>query len=245
MGVRDIARTMDLSPTIVQRLLHSLSDANFIKQDAETQKYSLGYRALAIGRSLLSEDELVSNAFAAVKRLASDHHLNAYLSTISQGKLTYVLAEQSSGPIAIKIKPGSEAKFHSTAMGKALLSAHDQSQVLELLGSAPLIALTEKTITSKEAFIEELNEIRERGYALAFGENLDGVTSVAARIRNAQADVIAALSVAYAPSLQPLTQLETVIKLVAEAACEISLSLGCPEEQLDKVAPILRASDVA
>ncbi len=245
LGIRDIARTMEISPTIVQRLMHSLADANFARKDPRTQKYIIGYRAVALGRAMLSDERLVGTAMPELRALASDHHLNAFLSVIAGGELTYVLAEQSAGPIAIKSKPGSKAAFHATAMGKALLSGRSIEEIDALLGEEPLSPLTAKTITDRDALHAVLSRADQQGYALAFGENLDGVTSVAARIRDAEGDVIAAVSIAFAPSLQPTVQLADIIRLVTDAAARISTAIGCPEETLDRITPVLEGADVA
>lgn len=245
LGIRDIARRMEISPTIVQRLVHSLVDANFARQDLQTQKYMVGYRAMALGRSMLTDERLVGTALPELRALASTHYLNGFLSVIAGRELTYVLAEQSAGPIAIKSKPGSRAAFHATAMGKALLSGRAQSEIDTLLGEGPLDALTGNTITDRDALYADLVRADTQGYALAFGENLDGVTSVAARIRNADGAVIAAISVAYAPSLQPMVQVADVVRLVTDAAARISMALGCPGESLDRITPVLEKTDVA
>lgn len=245
LGVRDIARAMDISPTIVQRLVHALVEAHFAQQDPQTQKYAIGYRAVALGRSMLSDQRLVGTALPELRTLAEDHHLNGYLSVVTGGALTYVLAEQSAGPIAIKSKPGSKAAFHATAMGKALLAGRSVDEIDALLGEEPLEALTAKTITDRDALHAVLARVEQQGYALAFGENLDGVTSVAARIRDAEGNVVAAISIAFAPSLQPATQLADIVRLVTDAAARVSTVLGCPQDRLDRVTPILEDADVA
>lgn len=245
LGIRDIARKMGISATIVQRLVHSLTEANFARKDPRSQKYVIGYRAVALGRSMLTEERLVGSALPELRALASDHHLNAFLSVIAGGELLYVLAEQSAGPIAIKSKPGAKAAFHATAMGKALLSGRPVDEIDALLGKGALEPLTARTITDRDALHAELARADQQGYALAFGENLDGVTSVAARIRDGEGGVIAAISIAFAPSLQPTTQLADVVRLVTDAAARISTTLGCPKEMLDRVTPVLETPDVA
>lgn len=245
LGVRDIARKMGISATIVQRLVHSLTEANFARKDPQSQKYVIGYRAVALGRSLLTDERLVGSALPELRSLASDHHLNAFLSVIAGGELLYVLAEQSAGPIAIKSKPGTKAAFHATAMGKALLSGRPVGEIDALLGQGALKSLTARTITDRDVLHADLARADQQGYALAFGEHLDGVASVAARIRDAEANVIAAISVAYAPSLQSATHLADVVRLVTDAAGRISTALGCSREALDRVTPVLETPDVA
>ena len=245
LGVRDIARKMEISPTIVQRLVYALVDAQFAVQDPVTHKYAIGYRAVALGRSMLSSDRLVGAALPELRTLAEAHHLNAYLSVIAGRELTYVLAEQSAGPIAIKSKPGSKAPFHATAMGKALLAGRPKPEIEDLLGDSPLEPMTDKTVTDRAALLADLARADDQGYALAVGENLEGVNSVAARIRGADGAVVAALSIAYAPSLQPSAHLPEVVRLVTNAAARVSTALGCSQDALDQIMPVLESSDVA
>ena len=42
MGIREIARELKLSPTIVQRLANTLAQSGFIEQVLETRRYKLG-----------------------------------------------------------------------------------------------------------------------------------------------------------------------------------------------------------
>src|SRR5262245_28069467 len=45
VGVRELARRLGLSPTIVQRLVTSLAGRGYTEKDADTQRYRLGHRA--------------------------------------------------------------------------------------------------------------------------------------------------------------------------------------------------------
>lgn len=238
LGVREIARRLSISPTIVQRLLRALADAHYVVQDETSQKYRIGYRALSLGASLLTEDKLVSIAMPLLKHLSDQHHLNAYLAVISGGALTYVLTQQSAGPISIRSEPGTKAAFHSTAIGKAILAHEDEQTVLDYIGSEPLSALTDETITDPVEFSRQLKRTRQQGYALAINENLPGVTSVGARIRNAAGKPVASVSVAYAPTLQPTCHLPEIVRLVTETAAAISKGLGCPESLIDRATPM-------
>jgi DNA-binding IclR family transcriptional regulator len=229
LGIRDIGRRLDLSPTIVQRLVQALVERNFVVKDAETQKYGLGYRALSLGASLLSEDNLISAAMPVLGRLTRELEVNAFLSVVSGDQLVYVLALQSEGPISIRSAPGTAAAFHSTAMGKAILAEAPPQRAGTLLGTAPLTAFTDHTITERTVLFEQIEEVRRQGYATSIEENLPGVHAVGACVRNAQGQAIAAISIAYAPLLQPKVQLSQAVLGVARAARDISLGLGCPD----------------
>lgn len=49
LGIREIGRLLDISPSIAQRLANTLVEAGYLQQVVETRKYRLGVRALALG----------------------------------------------------------------------------------------------------------------------------------------------------------------------------------------------------
>jgi DNA-binding IclR family transcriptional regulator len=236
LGVREIGRRLSLSPTIVQRLINSMLQVQFLKKHPETQKYSLGYRALTLGSSVLSSDNLIASAMPVLSRLTAELRVNAYLAVISGERLVYVLSLQSDAPISIRALPGTTASFHSTAMGKAMLASEPEDRVKALLQANPLVAVTRKTITNRRALFTQLEEIRRTGYATSIEENLPGVVAVGVSIRNAAGRTIAAVSTGFAPQLQADVKLPHVIRKTLVAANEISRNLGCPPDLLKNVA---------
>ncbi|NIA68197.1 IclR family transcriptional regulator [Pelagibius litoralis] len=235
LGIREMARRLQLSPAIVQRLVTTLDESHFVTKDADTRKYRLGYRALSLGSSMLSDDNLIAASMPVLAHLTREMEVNAFLAVISGDRLVYILALQSNGPISIRSAPGTEAAFHATAMGKAMLADESDARARSLLGAGPLAALTERTMTDPDKVIAELAAVREQGYATSLEENLVGVVSTGASVKNASGRSIAAISIAYVPSLQPKIPLADAINRIMTSAAEISRRLGCPEDCLNKI----------
>lgn len=231
LGVREIARQLDLSTTIVQRLVNTLAAYKYLEQASETRRYRIGPRALGLGSALLRHDKLISGANAELQQLATEG-LSGFLGVLRGVRAVYLLAVQGRGPIAVRAIPGEMAYLHSTAMGKILLAAMDDAQVSELLADQPLPKLTDKTIHQLPALLADLGEVRRLGYATSIEENLPGVLSVGAPIRNANGQVVAALSVAFAGSGGGEARLDLVIKRVLAGATQLSRNLGCPPAML-------------
>ena len=226
MGVRAIARCLELSPTIVQRLINSLTARGYIEKDRERGNYRLGHRSLALGASGEHDFDYIVTARAELERLARDHHLNGFVSVLRDGRAIYLLAVQADGPIAIRVTPGSEMPLHSTAAGKILLAALPDAEVRKLLGSRRMAAITPHTITDPAALLVSLVKVRNNGYATVIEENIPGVLSVGAPIRERTGSVVAALSVAFPKYLDSGLTLATVTPLVTGAAQRISSALG-------------------
>jgi DNA-binding IclR family transcriptional regulator len=228
VGVRELARRCELSPTIVQRLVSSLASRGYIEKNGETQRYRLGHRSLALGASGEGAFDYLVAARRELERLSHEHGLNGFVSVLREGRAIYMLAVQADGPIAIKVSAGSDMPLHSTGAGKVLLAALSDGAARRILGARKLTAITPHTVTDPATVIASLAKVRRQGFALVNEENIPGVLSVGAPIRDRTGAVVAALSVAFPKYLDSGTTLATVTPLVTSAAERISRLLGMP-----------------
>ena len=229
IGVREIARRLELSPTIVQRMVTSLARRGYVDKDAETARYRLGYRALALGaNSSGAGADYIGTARRELERLARGHSLNGFVSVLHGGRAVYLLAVQAEGPVAIKVAPGSEMPLHSTAAGKVLLASLGDPEARKLLGHGKLAAITPHTVTDPASVIAGLARVRKQGFATVAEENIRGVLSVGAPIRDRDGKLLAALSVAFPKYLDSALTLQSATPLVVAAAQRISRAVGGP-----------------
>jgi DNA-binding IclR family transcriptional regulator len=225
VGIREIARHLEISPAIVQRLVNTLSERGYVRRDPETRRYRLGFRAIALGAGHAKQGDLVSLAQTELRRLAEQHGVNCFLGVLKDGRAIYLLAVQGDGPIAIRVSAGEQMPLHSTAIGKVLLATLDADRARALLGSR-LARVTERTITNPDKLLRSFNRVRSQGFATVREENLPGVLSVGAPVHDASGAIVAAISIAYARSLDPALSLEAMTPHVVEAAQRVSRALG-------------------
>jgi DNA-binding IclR family transcriptional regulator len=232
LGVRELARRADLSPTIVQRLISSLALRGYVEKNSETSRYRLGHRSLSLGASSERAFDYAVTARRELEQLAREYHLNGFVSVLRGGRAIYVLAVQAEGPVAIKVSPGSEMPLHSTSAGKVLLAALSDGEARKLLGSRKLAAITPHTVTDPSVLLATLPRVRRQGFATVNEENIPGVLSVGAPIRDRAGAVVAALSVAFPKYLDSGLTLGSVEPLVTGAALRVSRTLGMPPAML-------------
>lgn len=228
IGVRELARRLELSPTIVQRLVSSLAVRGYIEKNTETSRYRLGHRSMILGASGERGVDYLVTARRELDRLAQEHHLNGFVSVLRSGRAIYLLAVQADG-LAIRVAVGSEMALHSTAAGKVLLASLDDGEARKLLGHRKLLAITPHTVTDAAAVIASLAKVRRQGYATVVEENIPGVLSVGAPITDRTGAIVAALSVAFPKYLESGLTLQGSIPLVTAAALRISRTLGAGE----------------
>lgn len=226
IGVRELARRLGLSPTIVQRLVSSLAVRGYIEKNLETSRYRLGHRSMILGASGERGVDYAATARRELDRLAHEHHLNGFVAVLRGGRAIYLLAVQAESPVAIRVSLGSEMPLHSTAAGKVLLASMNDADARKLVGQRKLAAITPHTVTDPAALIASLAKVRRQGYATVVEENIPGVLSVGAPITDRGGNVVAALSVAFPKYLESGLTLQGSIPLVTAAALRISRTLG-------------------
>jgi DNA-binding IclR family transcriptional regulator len=225
MGTREIARTLGLSPAIVQRLINTLNEKHYLRRDAATKRYSIGYQVLGIGQKLQTKDAMMVEARKGLEALQRRMDLDAFMAVLQGRHAIYLLFLPGGGPLSQRCEPGQTILLHNTAIGKAILASLSDDEVRELLGPGPLPAITPKTITDPEKLIAELATVRQRGYAIVEDENITGITSVGALIGDPSGETRTAISMSFAPHFSPDLDVNTLAEAVQSGAESITRNL--------------------
>jgi DNA-binding IclR family transcriptional regulator len=226
LGVREIARRLELSAPAIQRLLNTLSEHGYVEQAIDTRRYRIGLGVLALAQHVLRKDRLIGLAEQELQALAAEGCFNAFLGVRRGSAGLYLLAIQSPSPVVIRSSPGERMALHSTALGKALLLGLSDDTIGQILGEAPLERMTPRTVTEPGRLISQLRTAYTVGYTTSLDENILGVISVGAPVRDASGSVIAAISAAYPRSVGPQVEIAEVGEKVMAAAARISAGMG-------------------
>lgn len=233
LGVREIARRLDLSPAVAQRLLNTLSSQGYVEHADSSRRYQIGYAVLGLAQHVFQRGRLLALAESELQAMAADGCFNGFLGVRRGSSGIYVLAVQSQSPVVIRAHAGEAMPLHSTALGKALLFDLSDETISGLLGTGPYKRLTDRTVVDAAKLAEQLHVARSLGYATAISENVEGVISVGAPIYDASGTISAAISVAFPRAVYPKVKITDVAQRVIAAASRISKGLGfeAPTEQ--------------
>lgn len=165
--LKDIADNLGLSQPTVVRYLRTLCDQGYAYHDDHTGYYAMTWKICRLSGSLQSNLVLRSMAGTLLADFANQYNTGALLAVERDGRLVYLdLVGAPHGSVDTMLRIGKDAPMYSTGSGKVLLSAMPLSRVHEILDQSGLARLTPKTITNREALLQELDVIREQGYAL-------------------------------------------------------------------------------
>ena len=223
-GVTEMAAELDVHKSTAFRLMATLECHELVEQAGDRGKYRLGVGVLRLAGATTARLDVVQEARQICRRLAAGTGETVNLAVLSGHSALYL--DQVAGASALQSHNwvGQHIPLHATSNGKVLLSELDDARLEDVLVS--LATYTDRTITQRGPLMQELAEVREQGYAVAVDELEQGLTAVAAPIRNAHGDIIASMSVS-GPSFRLREEtLELALKELVTAAAEVSFRLG-------------------
>jgi DNA-binding IclR family transcriptional regulator len=224
-GVTEVARELDVHKSTASRLLAALSRRELVTQDTARGRFRLGVGILRLAGAAARRLDVVQESRPVCQALAREVGETVNLAILSGRDALYL--DQVAGPAALSPHnwAGQRIPLHATSDGKILLAYLPAEKVAEHL-TPPLRRFTDRTITSLAEFPRVLANVRQRGYATAVDELEQGLTAVAAPVRNAEGQVIASIS-ASGPSFRiPDERIGAAAGSVRRAAAAVSRRLG-------------------
>ncbi|SEH50110.1 DNA-binding transcriptional regulator, IclR family [Halopenitus malekzadehii] len=191
--VTEVAAELGYAKSTVYRHLSTLSDLGYVvKTDNE---YRVGLRFLELGQHARTRQAGYDLTTKKVEEIAERTGERAQFIVREHGDAVYI--HRAFGDDAVRTDPGigSRIPLHATAAGKAILANLDEDELFDVLEQTDFEGFTDHTITDREELLDELAEIRERGYSFNREENLKGLHAVGVPILGDGGVVIGALSV--------------------------------------------------
>lgn len=222
----DIAKTLKMPKSTACGLVATLVDLGYLSKSNETGLYELGTKLYEIGNAVANKWPEKTLAQPYIMFLVEKFKETVHMGKLSDGKVLYIDKKESSQSIRIVTEPGLKLPAHCTAVGKVLLAYLPKVELSHILKNNPLEYYTDNTITNSEDFNEELEKIRNQGYATDNQEFVAGLVCVAAPIFNNRDKVVAALSVSAPVSRMNPEYMELVKEDLLKSCHEISTKLG-------------------
>ncbi|MGM9929751.1 MAG: IclR family transcriptional regulator [Bacillus sp. (in: firmicutes)] len=195
LGVTEIANQIDINKSSVYRILSTLVQYGYIEQDEETSRYKLGYKFLEISSKLLESIDIRAEAHPYLQQLENETNEVIHLAVYDQGEVVYIETLDGNEALRMHSKVGKRAPVHCTSVGKAILAFLPDEVVLDVLERKGMPVHTNRTITEKGKLLQQLQQVRERGFSLDLEENENGITCIAVPIFDHTGKVHAAISI--------------------------------------------------
>lgn len=231
IGLSELSAKMFMSKSTVFRFLQTMKELGYVSQDPETEKYSLTMKLFQLGSNALNLHDLNRVANKHMTKLADKTHETVHLAVLDEESksVIYIHKVEAEQLISMMSRIGRKAPIHCTALGKVLSSSLDDSEVNELVNGLEYRKYTINTIDNENAFMNELNLVREQGFAEDVGEHEDNVRCIGAPVLDRFGNTTAGLSVTWPAFRFDEEKREVYIKWVTDTANAISKEIGYSE----------------
>ena len=221
----ELSRRAELPFSTTYRLLGSLTRDGFVDYEPDGRRYHLGLRVFQLGQRVSNHHGFAGTALPILRRV-TEKTGEATILSVRDGH-HHLTVNKVDGPQTFRVTsdPGHLGALHTTSVGKALVAFAEDAERQRLVEELELEPLTEFSITDREAFRAEIEQVRRRGYAVMDEENELGMRAVAVPVFNAQGFAFASLATAVPVFRLGLEDLVALVPALQEAAAELSARL--------------------
>ncbi len=228
----ELSETLAIPKTTVLRLCSTLVQYEFLRFKRDAKQYSLGLKLFELGSVVFASFSLRRIAVPYILRLQEKLGRTVFLGILQDGELVYVdKKEEPLNPVRFASHIGTRRPPHFGMLGNMLMAHLSDNDVRELLKRHPLAAETKKTLTDETLFRKRLGLIRSQGYYIDREEAIDGITGVAAPLRDFSGEVVAALGVGFISSAEDDKGVKRIVKEAQRAAEAVSRAMGYIEQK--------------
>ena len=189
----EVAAATGLTRAGARRILLTLQTLGYVRSDGKY--YALTPRILDLGFAYLSSTPLWNLAEPAMEALVDEVKESCSAAVLEGLDVVYVLRVHTHKIMSTNLGVGSRLPAFWTSMGRVLLAALPPDELRALMARREQRAFTRHTLTGDDELYAEIARVREQGWALLNQELEEGLISIAAPIRNARGQTVAALNI--------------------------------------------------
>jgi DNA-binding IclR family transcriptional regulator len=190
----DLARRLRLPKSSVANITGALVEAGLAERaDAG---FRLGRRLAELGGAYLATVDQVQQFQELANEMPIARQETLQMAVLDGLEVTYVARHDGRQPIRLASDIGRRLPASCTALGKAALASLDRADLTDRLrGVKTLPVLTRNSHRRVADLLEDIEEVRRRGYAVDNEETAEGIVCLGVAIPRRAADAPYALSV--------------------------------------------------
>jgi IclR family transcriptional regulator, acetate operon repressor len=234
VALTDLASAAGLPKSTASRLVSALERRGLIEQDGERGRLRPGPAILRVAERGMLERNLVELARPSLDELSEASGETINLAVPAHDGVEHIAQVDSRHFLGAGQWLGRSVGYERSANGK-VFAAFGRAPVppagMATAGATPTGAVTAEAATSRE-----LEGVRRSGFATSIDELEVGLSAIAAPVRGAHGEVIAALSIS-GPTLRMTPErIEELRPILTSEAASLSRRLGHHDDQGERAA---------
>ncbi len=224
LGISELAKSLGISKGTVHGVTSALEEAGAIIRNPLNKRYNLGYAIVELVKKGLSRIPLREVAIRHMEALMVETGETVFLGILTDDSIFILDVVESNTELKITSPSGTKIPLSAGATGKLFLAYMEEKSALRYLTARGLVKYTENTITDLNRYMQEIKEVRKKGFAIDREEYLQEVKAVAALIKT-KGTILAAIWVVGFSSSLTEDKMQYVIEKTLKAADAISQDL--------------------
>jgi len=221
----EVGKHLDVHRSTALRLLETLTESSITRRHPDG-RYGVGYRLAGLAQLALEQFDLTPITRPFLAELCEITTHTVHLAVLERNRIVY--ADKLEPPKSVRLysQIGQAVTLNTAGVSKAILAFQNAELVHRLLATCDFARHTATTITTQAGFLDQLEIVRQRGWAVDDGEFEDYVNCVAMPVRDSSGQVMAAVSVTALKARADLSDLELLLPALADTTTSISRELG-------------------
>jgi DNA-binding IclR family transcriptional regulator len=224
--LQDIKAALDISQTTAYRILNTLVRLGYLLYNEDSKRYKLSRKLLTLGFRSLNEHNLLETVLPHLRELRDQVKETVCFGVLGSKKGIFIEQAQGHHTFRFVLSPGKPFDLHCSAPGKAIMAYLPNTIRDRYLSYMEFTRYNARTITTREAYLEELEKVRKCGYAIDDEEELNGVVCIGAPIFNYTGYPCGSIWISGPKDRLTDEVKESTIKLLKETTGTISMELG-------------------
>lgn len=222
-SLAEISQATALTRSTAHRLVQGLLQERVLTETGRGG-YRLGGRLISWGGSASAQNPVIEVARPVLEQLSETAQDTVHLACEDGGTAFYLFKIDGRRGAAMRSRVGGREPLTRTGIGKALLL--DAADRWEQLAAQDGPSALQAGVEESRDLPSVMADYARRGIAMDVEENEPGIRCVAAPVRDAHAEIVAAISVSATTPYMPTDRMQALAAPVRDAARRISVGLG-------------------
>ena len=214
------------------RLLKTLAELNYLKYDARYREYQIGPKVLSLGYSMLQSLEIPEIVRPYLEGLSRECEKTVNFAILDETEMVYIERIRAPDIRDFNIAIGSRIPIYCTSVGRVVMAYMEERKLNELLMKVKSDPKSIPFVEDRRKLLQTLRGVRQKGFATADEEYLEGVGAVAVPVFNSE-EIIGGINLVVS---RPTVTMDELVRKYApkliRTGREISHALGFPPENV-------------
>ena len=175
LSLIEITEMTGLPKPTAFRLLATLEKAQFLSRTEDQKKYRVGIRLFELGNVFLSNFSIERIVAPYMQQITQKFDIGCNLAILDDGQVVYIESTSPEGPFRYTSIIGYRHYIHCSALGKSLVVDKPDGEIRNILETRGMPALSPYTITKLDKYLEQIDTVRQQGFALDEEEGAIGL----------------------------------------------------------------------